>query len=136
MYSLNRITTITDCDVLLAWANKEKSELTLKKINDEYSVENYGSTSIEIEAILQGVIAEIAAQDSVIAILPEGPSKEDAIRKKTRLEYKRFVLTTRKENYGSVALLEKELDLERINKELIEVDRFISDITAHRITLQ
>ncbi|CAM3582882.1 hypothetical protein FSS13T_23580 [Flavobacterium saliperosum S13] len=136
MYSLNRITTITDCDTLLAWANKEKSELTLKKINDEYSVQNYGSTSIEIEAILQGVIAEIAAQESVIAILQEGPSKEEAIRKKTRLEYKRFVLTTRKENYGSVALLEKELDLDRINKELTSVETFITDLTAHRGTLQ
>lgn len=136
MYSLNRITTIADCDTLLAWANKEKSELTLKKINDEYSVENYSSTSIEIEAILQGVIAEIAAQESVIAILPEGPSKEEAIRKKTRLEYKRFVLTTRKENYGSVALLEKELDLDRINKELTSVETFITELTAHRGTLQ
>lgn len=136
MYSFSRIATVVDCDVLLTWANKEKSELTLKKINDEYSVGNYGSTSIEIEAILQGVIAEIAAQESVIAILPEGPSKEDAIRKKTRLEYKRFVLTTRKENYGSVALLEKELDLERINKELTEVDNFITSLTAHRGTLQ
>ena len=136
MFSLHRITTVTDCDVLLARANKEKSELTLKKMNDEYSVENYGSTSVEIEAILQGVIAEIAAQESVIAILPEGPSKEEAIRKKTRLEYKRFVLTTRKENYGSVALLEKELDLDRINKELAAVETFITDLTAHRGTLQ
>lgn len=63
MFSLQRITNVTDCDVLLARANREKSELTLKKMNDEYSVQNYGSTSVEIEAILQGVIAEIAAQD-------------------------------------------------------------------------
>lgn len=135
MYSLQRITTIADCDLLLTWANKEKSELTRKKMNEEYDVTNYGTTSVEIEAVLQGVIAEIAAQETIIAGLPEGPSREDAIRKKTRLEYRRFVLETRRENYGSVALLEKELDLERINRELSEVDGFIAGLTAHRGTL-
>ncbi len=45
------------------------------------------------------------------------------------------MLENRKDSYGSVALLEKELDLERINKELTEVDLFITGITAHKATL-
>ncbi|WP_395057069.1 hypothetical protein, partial [Flavobacterium sp.] len=61
--------------------------------------------------------------------------KEAEIKKKVRLEYKKFLLENRKDSYGSVALLEKELDLERINKELIEVDAFIAAITAHKATL-
>ncbi len=67
--------------------------------------------------------------------MAEGPTKEDLVKKRTRLEYKKFLLENRKESYGSVALLEKELDLERINKELDEVDDFISTITAHKNTL-
>ncbi|MCG2611379.1 hypothetical protein LZZ90_07650 [Flavobacterium sp. SM15] len=136
MYSLNRITTVTDCDVLLAWANKEKTGLTRKKMNEEYAVATYGTTSVEIDAILQGVLIEIAANDQVLAVVSEGTTREEAIKKKKRLEYRQFVLETRRENYGSVALLEKELELERISKELIEVDTFITSLTAHRGTLQ
>lgn len=136
MYSLNKITSVADCDVLLTWAEKEKSDLTFKQLSVERITVNYSSTSIEIDAVLQGVIAEIDATVTVIAALPEGPTKEDLEKKKTRLEYKRFLLENRKESYGSVALLEKELDLERINKELDEVDVFITDVTARKVSLQ
>lgn len=132
---MNKITTVVDCDVLLTWAQREKSDLTFKKFSVERVTTNYSSTSVEIEAILQGVIAEIAAVETVLGILPEGPTKEAEEKRKTRLEYKKFLLENRKESYGSVALLEKELDLERINKELVEVDTFITGVTTHRNTL-
>ena len=135
MYSLNKITSVADCDVLLTWAEKEKSDLTFKQLSVERVTVNYSSTSIEIDAVLQGVIAEINAIDTIMSTLAEGPTKEDLLKKKTRLEYKKFLLENRKESYGSVALLEKELDLERINKELDEVDAFITTITTHKASL-
>ncbi len=135
MYSLNKITTVADCNVLLTWAEKEKSDLTFKQLSVERVAVNYSSTSIEIDAVLQGVVAEISAIDTIIGTLAEGTTKEDLLKKKTRLEYKKFLLENRKESYGSVALLEKELDLERINKELDEVDAFIAIITDHKATL-
>ena len=98
-------------------------------------VTNYSTTSVEIEAILQGVVAEINAVNSIIAVLPEGPTKESEEKRKIRLEYKRFLLENRKESYGAVALLEKELDLERVNKQLDEVNAFIDSITTHKNTL-
>ena len=135
MYSVTNITTIADCDVLLNVANKEKADLTFKKLSEERLVTNYSTTSVEIEAILQGVVAEINAVNSIIAVLPEGPTKESEEKRKIRLEYKRFLLENRKESYGAVALLEKELDLERVNKQLDEVNAFIDSITTHKNTL-
>ena len=135
MYSLNKITTVADCNVLLTWAEKEKSDLTFKQLSVERVTVNYSSTSIEVDAVLQGVVAEISAIETIIITMPEGTTKEDLVKKKTRLEYKKFLLENRKESYGSVALLEKELDLERINKELDEVDAFIAIITDHKATL-
>ncbi|GAA4770962.1 MULTISPECIES: hypothetical protein [Flavobacterium] len=135
MYSFNKITQASDCDVLLAWAEKEKADLAFKKFSEERMTANYSSTSIEIDAVLQGVLAEISAVQTVIDVLPAGPTKENEIKRKTRLEYKKFLLENRKDSYGSVALLEKELDLERINKELTEVDLFITGVTAHKATL-
>lgn len=135
MYSLNKITTVADCNVLLTWAEKEKSDLTFKQLSVERVTVNYGSTSVEIDAVLQGVNIELNANQTVFATLPEGPSKEEMEKKIKRLEYKKFLLENRKESYGSVALLEKELDLERINKELDEVEAFITSVTDHKATL-
>ncbi|UOK43668.1 MULTISPECIES: hypothetical protein [Flavobacterium] len=135
MYSLNKITTVADCDVLLTWAEKEKSDLVFKQISVDRLTVNYSTTSVEIEAILQGVLVELEATTSVLAVLPEGPTKEDLEKKKKRLEYKKFLLENRKESYGSVALVEKELDRERISKELDEVEAFITTVTAHKVTL-
>lgn len=135
MYSVTNITTIADCDVLLNMANKEKADLAFKKLSEERLVTNYSTTSVEIDAVLQGVIAEIAAVDSILAVLPNGPTKDSEEKRKVRLEYKKFLLENRKESYGAVALLEKELDLERVNKQLDEVNLFIDAVTAHKATL-
>ena len=136
MYSVTNITTIADCDVLLTMANKEKADLTFKKLSEERLVTNYSTTSVEIDAILQGVIAEIAAVDAILGVLPEGATKDSEEKRKVRLEYKKFILENRKESYGAVALLEKELDLERVNKQLDEVNAFIDAVTIHKATLQ
>ena len=135
MYSVTNLTTIADCDVLLTMANKEKADLAFKKLSEERLVTNYSTTSVEIDAVLQGVIAEIAAVDSILAVLPNGPTKDSEEKRKVRLEYKKFLLENRKESYGAVALLEKELDLERVNKQLDEVNLFIDAVTAHKVTL-
>ena len=135
MYSVTNLTTIADCDVLLNMANKEKADLAFKKLSEERLVTNYSTASVEIDAVLQGVIAEIAAVDSILAVLPNGPTKDSEEKRKVRLEYKKFLLENRKESYGAVALLEKELDLERVNKQLDEVNLFINTITAHKATL-
>ncbi|MCU4187578.1 hypothetical protein M9Q43_00185 [Flavobacterium sp. HXWNR29] len=135
MYSVTNLTTIADCDVLLTMANKEKADLAFKKLSEERLVTNYSTTSVEIDAVLQGVIAEIAAVDSILTVLPNGPTKDSEEKRKVRLEYKKFLLENRKESYGAVALLEKELDLERVNKQLDEVNLFIDAVTAHKATL-
>ena len=135
MYSVTNLTTIADCDVVLTMANKEKADLAFKKLSEERLVTNYSTTSVEIDAVLQGVIAEIAAVDSILAVLPNGPTKDSEEKRKVRLEYKKFLLENRKESYGAVALLEKELDLERVNKQLDEVNLFIDAVTAHKATL-
>lgn len=134
-YSVSKITTVADCDLLLAWAVKEKADLNYKKLSEERLTNNYSETSIEIDAELQSVISEIAATETIIATLPDGNSKEDAIKKKVRLEYKKFLLENRKDSYGVVALLEKELDLTNVTQSLAEIDAFTAAITARKAEL-
>jgi hypothetical protein len=134
-YSVNGITQVADCDVLLTWAQKEKADLSFRKLSEDRLTTKFETSSVEVQAILQGVIAELSALATVIAVLPDGPTKVEEIKRKVKLEYKKFLLENRKETYGAVALLQKELDLQRINKELDEADAFITTITAHKATL-
>jgi len=134
-YSISKITSVADCDLLLAWAAKEKADLNFKKLSEERLTNNYSAASIEIDAELQAVITEIASTETVIATLPAGNSKEEAIKKKVKLEYKKFLLENRKESYGVVALLEKELDLTKVTLELNEIDTFTTAITTRKAEL-
>ncbi|RYD69925.1 MAG: hypothetical protein EOP53_26320 [Sphingobacteriales bacterium] len=134
-YSVNSLTTVGDCDVLLTFAAKERADLDYKKISDERITTRFAQSAAEIDAQLLGVNAEIAATEIIISTLPEGPSKEDAVEKKVTLVYKKFQLEIRKERYGTVALLEKEMDLGRVHQELREVDAFITAVTTKRDAL-
>lgn len=134
-YSISNLTLVADCNSLLAWAAREKADLNYKKITIERVSQKYAETSVGLDAEIQGVIAEIAANDTIIAALPEGPTKEEALDKKVRLEYKKFVLENRKENYGTVALLQKESELGRIDQEIAEVDAFVAAVEARVLSL-
>ncbi|MBS7786621.1 hypothetical protein KIH23_04875 [Flavobacterium sp. CYK-55] len=131
-YSINNVTDVADCNVLLSWAAKEKADLNFKKLSDERLTARYATTAAELDADLQVIMAEIAATDTVIAMLPEGSSREDAMNKKTRLEYKKFLLEVRKESNGVVALLEKEADLAGVINQLSEIDAFINLVETRK----
>lgn len=135
-YSVQNLTDVADCNVLLSIAAREKADLNFKKLSDERLTTRFAETSLELDADLQGVLAELSALETVIAVLPEGPSKDEALNKRTRLEYKKFLLETRKESYGSVALLEKEMDLARVVQELNEVDAFMVAISDQKSALE
>lgn len=134
-YSISSLTQVADCNALVAWAVKEKADLTYKRITNERLSQKYAETSVGLDAEIQGVIAEIAATETIIAALPEGPSKEVQLDKKTTLEYRKFVLENRKENYGTVALLQKESELGRIEQEITEVDAFVAAVEEKKTTL-
>lgn len=134
-YSISNLTQVTDCDALVAWAVKEKADLNYKKITYERLTQKYAETSIGLDAEIQGVIAEIAALETIIPALPEGPSKEAQRDKKTRLEFRLFVLENRKENFGTVALLQKQSELGRIDQEIAEVDAFVAEVEARKLSL-
>lgn len=134
-YSVQNLTQVADCDVLLSLAQKEKADLTFRKLSVERLTDRYAETSVEIATQLQGVIAELAAVDSYIAILPDGPIKDEALDKKTRLEYKKFLLEGRVESYGVVALLEKQMDLDRVEQEIAEIDAFMAAVEARKAAL-
>lgn len=135
-YSFTNLNAVADCDVLLSWAAKEKADLDYKKTTDDRMAQRFTETSQELDALLQGVLAELGATETIISVLPEGPAKQDALDKKIRLEYKKFLLESRRESYGTVALIEKQVDLARVTVELTEMDSFIGSLEARKTELE
>lgn len=135
MYSTSKITDVADCDLLLSMANKEKADLDFKKLSEQRQQTTYSENAVEIDAELQLVDAEISATQTIINSIPNGETKDDAVKKLTKLQYRKFLAEIRKENYGVVALLQKEMDLARLSLELSEVDKFIVEINTRKLAI-
>ncbi|QGW28736.1 hypothetical protein [Phnomibacter ginsenosidimutans] len=134
-YSVAQLATVQECDAVLAIANKEKADVQFRQTSIQRQQANYAESSVEIATELSAVNAEIAAYASIIGSLPEGPAKEEAEVKKKKLEYRQFLLTERQDDYGSVALLEKEMELGQLEKQVAEIDVFIAAVQTRKAAL-
>ncbi|MCF6131706.1 hypothetical protein [Flavobacterium wongokense] len=135
MYSLQNVTQTVECDVLLSRAQQRRADLNHKRYSEDKLTTKYTETSTEIEAALVGVAAEIAGEANTIASLPDGPLKDTHIFQKKQLEYKQLVLEHRLQSYGVVAVLEQEIDVSLLDRQIEEVDTFIVAVNARRVEL-
>jgi hypothetical protein len=129
-YTVSLLTTRPDCQALIDFATQEKGTLSYRKEGNERQRQSATITSQEIESNLLAVTAEIGAMQSVYDTLPEGPTKQDFFTSIKKAEYKKFLLEQRKENYGVLALLQKEYDIASIDRSIAETDDFIAQVTT------
>ena len=134
-YAVNQLSTTADCDTVIAMAQSEKKELEFKKFNLEHDGSEFADTTVEVATALANTNTELTAQQTIFATLPDGKSKDNAELKVKRLEAKKKMLEMREDNYGPIALLEKENELERVKLEIIEMDNFIAAIQARKAAI-
>jgi len=131
-YNFTLLSTKEDCDTMISIASKNKEDLEYKKITLDHKKKVATGSAVEIETELSATNAQIAVLETVIASLPEGEIKKDNISKKTKLEFKRFTLLERKESYGVLSLLETEVDIGCIDKDIEELDAFIAGVNDRK----
>ena len=134
-YSVDSLTSVADCDLMLGAAEKEKNDLSFRKTSLERKQTQFAGNAIEVEAGLQATTAELSALDTIIAALPDGQIKNGNITRKKRLELKLYLLNQKKGDNGGIALVDKEFDLGRVIKELEETDAFITAVKARKAAL-
>ena len=134
-YSVTTLTTVADCDTVLALIDKETKDLSFRKLSLERQQENYANTTLEVSSEITVLNTELSAVNTVIATLPDGDTKDDNIKRQKKLEYNLFLLTNRKANYGAIALLEKEFSIARVIQELAEADAFVAAVTARKTSI-
>jgi hypothetical protein len=131
-YTFTLLKSKEDCDTMISIASKNKEDLEYKKVTLEHKKKVATGSAVEIETELSATNAQIAAMDTVIASLPEGDIKKESISKKTKLEFKRFTLLERKESYGVLSLLETEVDIGCIDKDIEELDKFVAGVNERK----
>ncbi len=131
-YTVSLLTTEAECDSLLTIAAKEKSDLEFRTTSLTRQKENYSETSTTVDQVLLATNAEVAALQTVIANLVDGSTKDDQIAKLKRAELKQFLLLQKDKNYGSASVLILELDVNRNQKQLDEVNAFIATVEQRK----
>ncbi len=128
-YTVSLLTTRPDCQVLIDFANEEKGTLAYRKEGLQRQRQSATITSQEIESNLLAITAELQALQLVYDSLPDGTAKQAIFNTIKKSEYKKFLLEQRKENYGVLALLEKEYDIASIDRCIVETEDFIEQVT-------
>ncbi|RYY70767.1 MAG: hypothetical protein EOO13_05485 [Chitinophagaceae bacterium] len=131
-YTLSLLTTKADCTALLNIANAEKGSMVYRKTGLQRQTQNATLTSMEIEASMAAVDAEIAALTAILATLPPGPTYDENEVRKTKAEYKKFLLEQRRGNYGPIAIVEKEFDIACLDGSIVETEAFILALETRR----
>ena len=133
-YSLEQITTASDCDALLTAAEAHKFNLELDRKEQEKTYRLVLSTA-GIESALSAAIAELASVESVIASEPDSPFKEEMKRRVPVLQVKINNLTSRSQRYGKIALLQKEYAMTCFDRQLEENDAYVTAVKERKGTL-
>ena len=134
-YTVSLLTNVPDCQALINIATREKSDLNYRKEGLMRLSQNATLTSAEIEAELTSVNAELAALQTLIDNLPDGPIKEDTIRRFKKADYKKVLLEGRRGKYGVLSILGREYDIACIDHDIAEADAYIAAITDRMNTL-
>lgn len=133
IYSLSELETVGECESLIQATELEKEELEFRKKQQDRVYKNVTTGSIDVDIALTAVEAEIQAQETVLASnLPAGVARTQAESRLTRANFKKFVILERKGRYGTIALIQKELEIACIDKALEETALFLTAVEARK----
>ena len=135
MYNTNLLNSVAECDTLLNMASTEQANLEFRKSNIEHRAASYASNAVEIDADILATQAELDAVNTTISVLSDGDAKTDYIIKQKRLEAQMLSLTKRKKNVSNVAVLDSELEVVKLDKEIDAVKSFITEVQTRKSQL-
>jgi hypothetical protein len=134
-YSLDLLKTKADCDAILAYAAKEKRFLEMRKTNKDFASDQTADVQAEIASKLASVNGKLAGMAAYVDGLPDGPDKRKELVERERLEYQKGDLLNRQMNYNVQAVLDSELDIARVDKEIEAINDFTGQVETKKTEL-
>ncbi|GAB3829182.1 hypothetical protein [Hymenobacter jeollabukensis] len=135
-YSVNLLTSVAECDVLLDQAAADLKRLNNRAANIDYARDASSDVATEIQAEMAGLDAEIDSLTDLVPTLAAGTKvrkqKEADLRHATT---RRADLTDRQEARGPVALLTRERQQAETTARITELNDFIAAVEARKTAL-
>lgn len=135
-YPVQLLTSIADCDAVLADAQAELRTFQVRSSVLDLRDDNTTASATETAAELTDLDATIALLTPLIPTMAAGSklrlTNERALRTASR---RREDLTLAQPTRSGVAALLQALDARQIQVQVTEIEQCIAEVTAHRATL-
>ena len=130
-FSVNRLTTVVQCDTLLTAKQRERTGLANRLSNIQFQITNWDETA-DPAAELATTQSLITGLTPIIDAMADGDDKRRNQNILNRYETRANNLIGKVENHGVLALLEKEQDRDTVTGDIAVVDALIAAVTIRR----
>jgi hypothetical protein len=134
-YSLNKVTTVTACNALLAKAQKVKQTLERKRRNLGESIDTFRERMDRLALETVEVQTLLSAFTTCYHALPEGKYKLNMNVKVKRLELRQARLDMKAFTYNVRALLAKQVKYNMLEQKLSAIDYYVIALLDRQASL-
>jgi|GEM_PF-3810058 len=136
LYQTNVIETIAQCDLLIAETRDEINGLILKKSTYESQIANNSNLANVIPTQIVDLETLIAAKQIQLQAETETVERNTIQMEINRLSNKKMSYENRLENFAGSNLLDKQLDVAKIEKTLEALNDFKTMLETRKADLQ
>ena len=134
-YTTNTLQSVAECDELLALVSREKRGMEIRRNSLSFRNETLEESSEDFLADIAQINSELEYLNETIPNMPEGNKKEEMITDQLLLTAKLRKFNARRDNFGAIGVLQRQLDVEMLNNNLVEIDEFIASINTRKNSL-
>ncbi|MFP5041362.1 hypothetical protein [Parasediminibacterium sp. JCM 36343] len=134
-YSLDKITTKADCDVVIAAVQKEKDNLTFTQTSLTHQKDNNSGNATDVDTELTAVSTELTGLTTIVGTLGAGKVKDGYLKKQAALTLRQLILNGKKASYGSSALVQTEFQLAQVALQITEAASLITSLQTKKAAL-
>jgi hypothetical protein len=134
-YSLEKVSTVEQCDTLLELAQDDKESLERRRRNLDEAIDNFDERTTDIGTESTAVAALLQSFTTLYGSLPEGKDKVETNLEIKRLEARKAQLDKMVIGYNVYALLGKQVDYNLLDAQVTIVDTYIAAVQGKRAVL-
>ena len=134
-YSLEKLTTVAECDALLELAVKDKESTERRRRNLSESIGTFGERTGDYSSELESVETLLETYAAAHDALPEGKNKMTIFLQIKRLEARKAQLDKIVTGYNASSLIGKQTDFNLLDSQVPALDALITAIQARRVAL-
>lgn len=135
MFNTESLTTIQQCDEIIAFAEEEIDDLQFMQTSAARQQNRTADQSAEVAEDLQAAQAEVDAYTASSQVLPEGPAKKENAKKLRRAIYTKENLLELQGKNNPVAVLRRALQVQSLGAQLVVFQTLVSEVTARKAAL-